>query len=354
MNLSCGIVGLPNAGKSTLFNALIQKQQALAASYPFATIEPNVGIVPVPDDRLAKLAEIVHTTSIIPSTIKFVDIAGIVKGAHKGEGLGNKFLSHIRETDLIVHVIRHFEDKDVVVTGSDNPLEDLETVNTELILADLQTLDNQHEPKTNAGKEEKIAWEIILKAKAGLEKEITIRDMSWTAEELTVLQPLFLLTQKPAIYVLNVGENQLNDLPNIEKNVPKTPVIAICAKLESELAEFTDEERLEYLHDNHLDQTGLDRVVTTAFESVGLISFLTAGEKEVRSWTIPKNTKAPQAAGVIHTDFIKGFIKANCVTYHDFITLGGWVKSKEAGAVRTEGKDYVVAADDVIEFMIGK
>jgi GTP-binding protein YchF len=250
MNLSCGIVGLPNAGKSTLFNALIQKQQALAANYPFATIEPNVGIVPVNDPRLAKLAEIVHSKTLVPSTVKFVDIAGIVKGAHKGEGLGNKFLSHIREVELIVHVLRHFEDKDVVMTGSGSIEEDLETVNTELILADLETLENQREAKTNASKEEKMFWQVALKAKEGLGQGIPARDMAWSEEESELLKPLFLLSAKPALFVINVGENQIEQIVHIEASFPKKPVIAICAKLESELVDFTPEDRKEYLDAN--------------------------------------------------------------------------------------------------------
>jgi GTP-binding protein YchF len=354
MNLSCGIVGLPNAGKSTLFNALIQKQQALAANYPFATIEPNVGIVPVNDPRLEKLAEIVHSKTLVPSTVKFVDIAGIVKGAHKGEGLGNKFLSHIREVELIVHVLRHFEDKDVVMTGSGSIEEDLETVNTELILADLETLENQREARVNASKEEKVFWQVVVKAKEGLEKGIPAREMAWSQEEQELLKPLFLLSAKPALFVINVGENQLDQISQIEALFPKKPVIAICAKLESELVDFTPEDRKEYLEANHLDQTGLDRLAKTAFMNLGLISFLTAGEKEVRSWTIRANSKAPQAASVIHTDFEKNFIKATVVSYDDFVREGGWVKAREKGMVRIEGKDYTVKDDDVIEFMIGK
>lgn len=354
MNLSCGIVGLPNAGKSTLFNALIQKQQALAANYPFATIEPNIGIVPINDPRLAKLAEIVHSNTLVPSTVKFVDIAGIVKGAHKGEGLGNKFLSHIREVELVVHVLRHFEDKDVVMTGSGSLSEDLDTVNTELILSDLETLDNQREPRVNSSKEEKAFWQVVLRAKEGLGKGIPAREMAWTEEEQIFLKPLFLLSFKPALFVVNVGEDQLNQIPQIENEFAKKPVIAICAKLESELVDFSPEERREYLEANHLEETGLDKLAKTAFKNLGLISFLTAGEKEVRSWTIKANTKAPQAAAVIHTDFEKNFIKATVVSYGDFLQAGGWVKAREKGLIRVEGRDYIVRDDDIVEFMIGK
>lgn len=354
MNLSCGIVGLPNAGKSTLFNALIQKQQALAANYPFATIEPNVGIVPVNDPRLEKLAQIVHTKNIIPSTVKFVDIAGIVKGAHEGEGLGNKFLSHIREVDLIVHVLRHFKDEDVVQTGSGDSREDLETIKTELILADLQTLENQREPRTNASKDEKAFWQIVTKAKNGLNEGRGVRELEWTQEEQELLKPLFLLSSKPALYVVNVGEEEISKSGQIESTFPYQPAIAICAKLESELVDFSPAEKIEYLQANDLFETGLDKLVTTAFKNLGLISFLTAGEKEVRSWTIRQNTKAPQAAAVIHTDFEKQFIKANAVSFDHFVESGGWAKAREKGFFRTEGRDYIVKSDDVIEFMIGK
>ncbi|MFC1653342.1 redox-regulated ATPase YchF [Patescibacteria group bacterium] len=354
MNLSCGIVGLPNAGKSTLFNALIQKQQALSANYPFATIEPNVGIVPVNDPRLEILAKIVDTKNIIPSTIKFVDIAGLVKGAHEGEGLGNKFLSHIREVDLIVHVLRNFDDGDVVQTGSGNALEDFNTIKTELILADLQTLEKQSEPKGNSTPEEKHFWKVVIKAKKGLSDGSSINEMEWSEDEKELLSPLFLLSGKPTIFILNVGENQIRESKNIEKKFSKQPCISICAKIESELVEFTKKERQEYLKENGLEQTGLDRLVTTAFFRLNLISFLTAGEKEVRSWTIENNTLAPQAAGVIHSDFETNFIKAQVCSYENFTKVGGWQKAKENGLTRMEGRDYKVRSDDIIEFMIGK
>jgi len=359
--LRVGIVGLPNAGKSTLFNALLQKQQALAASYPFATIEPNVGIVPVPDQRLMRLAEIVakgnsneeNLPPIVPSVVEFYDIAGLVAGAHKGEGLGNKFLSHIREVELIVHVIRYFEDGNVVKTGK-SPRDDFETVKTELILKDLETLDKQQEPKGKAEKEDKLRWEAIVKVKTGLEEGLQASEIILTEEEKELIAQLFLLTAKPAMFVLNVGEHDLNKISQIEKEHSNWKPLVICAKLESELVDFSETERREYFADNNLSETGLDRLVGMAFEQLGLISFLTAGEKEVRSWTILKGTSAVNAAGVIHTDFEKHFISAQVASFADFVRVGGWTEAKKLGLVRTEGREYVVRPDDVIEFMIGR
>lgn len=380
MSLSVGIVGLPNAGKSTLFNALLQKQQALVASYPFATIEPNVGIVPVTDSRLEKLANVIavshpefssgsKTTKkdsgsvsgmtipsrppIIPSTVKFVDIAGLVKGAHQGEGLGNKFLSHIREVSLIVHVLRKFNNPDVAVTGEGDPLNDFETVKTELILADLATVTKQPEPKGSVSPEDKTRWAAIQLIKSALDQGKEIRSVAVTDEQKHILDQLFLLTAKPALFILNIDEQSVSRYQTIEASFTLQPAIALSAKMEAELVDFSPEERAIYLKDQGLTQTGLDRLVQIAFDKLSLTSFLTAGKKEVRSWTIPQGTKAPEAAGIIHTDFAKNFIKAQVVNYQDFIKAGGWRKAREQGLVRTEGREYVMQPNDVVEFMIG-
>ena len=293
--MEIGIVGLPNVGKSTLFNALLKKQVAFAANYPFATIEPNIGVVPVPDPRLAILADVVKTEKIVPATVKFVDIAGLVKGASQGEGLGNKFLQHIREVDAILFLLRDFGDENIIRVGSVNPEEDLETLRMELELADMDA-------------KEKIN----------------------------------LLAKKPAIIVYNTDEDKLNG-----------DSLRICAKLEEELASLSETEAKEYLKQLGISETGFEKVIKAAFEILGLQTFLTAGEKEVRAWSIKKGTKAPQAAGVIHTDFEKHFIKADCVDYDDFVKFGGWTKCREEGKVRTEGRDYVMAEGDVVEFKVG-
>lgn len=350
MNLSAGIVGLPNAGKSTLFNALLQKQQALAANYPFATIEPNIGIVPINDPRLKVLANIVKTEKIIPSVIKFYDIAGLVAGAHSGEGLGNQFLSHIREVDLIVHVLRYFTDANVVQTGA-GPQDDYETVKTELILKDLETISKQVEPKGKVEPEDKIRWQAVQKVKQVLEKGEEAKHANLTDEEAENVKSLFLLTMKPSVFVLNISEADLPRQTEIQAELADLQPIIICAKLESELAEFSDTEKADYLNENGLSETGLDRLTKNAFEKLGLTSFLTAGEKEVRSWTIAQGTKAPQAAGVIHTDFEKSFIRAQVISFQDFVANEGWSKAREKGLVRTEGKDYIMKPDDVVEFL---
>jgi len=330
MSLSVGIVGLPNVGKSTLFNALLKKQAAYAANFPFATIEPNVGIVPVPDRRLAKLAEVTKVAEgmdtlppEVPATCEFVDIAGLITGAHKGEGLGNKFLSHIRETDAICHVVRVFPDEDIIKEGSISPKDDFETIKTELELADLETVE-KHKQKKNANVEE-----------------------------------LQLLAQKPFLVVLNVSEDQLKEANQLEEkyaqelNLQKDQVVAICAKVESELAALDEGEQKEYLKDLGVEESGLERLIKKAFATLGLITYLTAGEKEVRAWTITDGFKAPQAAGVIHTDFEKKFIKADVCGFNDFIENNGWKGSKEKGKVRSEGRDYVMKDGDVVEFKIG-
>lgn len=338
MSLSVGIVGLPNAGKSTLFNALIQKQQALMASYPFATIEPNVGVVPVEDERLEKLAKIVATDKIVPATVKFVDIAGLVKGAAVGEGLGNKFLAHIREVDLVVHVLRDFHSADVLKTGTD-PKSDYETVKTELILADLQTLTKQKNKDL-----ERIEKE--------LEQGKEVRELDLSDKEQELIEPLFLLSAKPVLFVVNIDEKEIKNTKEVEGKYPGWEVVAICAKMETELIEFDPKERAEYLKAQGLADTGLNRLVKKAYDKLGLTSFLTAGKIEVRAWTIKKGTLAPEAAGVIHTDFKKGFIKANVVSYNDFIAAPGWQNAKAKGLVRSEGKDYQFKGDEVVEFAV--
>lgn len=335
MNLSVGIVGLPNVGKSTLFNALLKKQVAATADYPFTTIEPNVGVVEVPDDRLPILAKIVNTQKIIPAVVNFVDIAGIVKGASEGEGLGNKFLSHIREVDVICHVVRMFKEAD--------PKSDIEVINSELILADLSTLEKQAEPRGKAEKEVLLRWEVIKKLKEEMDKGILARDVILSDEEKFLVKDLCLLTFKPAIYVYNVDEKEAGK---------EMDGVVISAKIESELADLGVEEQKAYLESLGLKKSGLERLIEKAYETLGLISFLTAGEKEVRAWTITKGMKAPQAAGVIHTDFEKGFIKAEVVSYNEFVALGGWQKAKEVGKARFEGKEYVMKDGDVVEFRV--
>lgn len=354
MNLSCGIVGLPNVGKSTLFNALLQKQSAEASNYPFCTIEPNVGVVSVPDNRLEQLASVVNTKKIIPSVIKFVDIAGIIKGAHEGEGLGNKFLAHIREVSLIIHVVRSFEDENVIRTGK-SPEEDYDTIITELCLADLQTLEKQKEPKATKDKNELIRWEAIKKLRAVLSEGRESRHADLTEEEKELTRNLFLLTDKPAIHVLNIDEQNYSRADELVKPYEALgwEVVPISAKVEAELVVMDEEEQKEYLNSLGMKETGLERLISKAFNKLGLMSFLTAGEKEVRAWTIKKGAKAPEAAGAIHTDFEKKFIKAQVANFHDFIKFSGWKNLKEFGKVRFEGKEYEMQEDDVVEFMIG-
>ncbi|KKP69939.1 redox-regulated ATPase YchF [candidate division CPR3 bacterium GWF2_35_18] len=355
MNLSCGIVGLPNVGKSTLFNALLAKQAAEASNYPFCTIEPNVGIVAVPDCRLPVLADIVHTEKIVPSVVKFVDIAGLIKGASSGEGLGNKFLSHIREVAIIIHVLRAFHDENVIKTG-ETPEDDYETVVTELCLADLQTLTKQKEPKMSKDKSEVNRWQAIVKLRKMLESGKEARHTSLSSEEQELTKDLFLLTSKPVIHVINIDEKDYSKIDTIidQYKGKNWEVVPICAKIEEELISMSETEKREYLKELGVSESGLERLISKAFDTLNLQSFLTAGEKEVRAWTIKKNTKAPQAAGEIHTDFEKKFIKAQISTYTDFVEYKGWKTLKEIGKVRIEGKDYVMKDNDVVEFMIGK
>ncbi len=367
MNLSVGIVGLPNVGKSTLFNALLKKQQALAANYPFATIEPNVGVVAVPDERLEKLAEIVKEeekmSSLPPiknALIEFVDIAGLVKGASEGAGLGNKFLSHIREVKIIAHVVRVFEDPDVIKEGAVDPKADYEVIRAELIIADLQTVEKQRESK--AVKTDAVKKSAVEKLYKGLNEGKSAFDVDLTDEERESVNDLFLLTNKPEIIVLNVSENQYNpegitkvtkEYQEILKQVQDDNIVVICAQIESELAALSDEEAKDYLKELGLEKSGLERLIQKAYDGLGLISFLTAGEKEVKAWTIQKNLDAQHAAGAIHTDFIKKFIKAEVVSFQDYVATGGRKKAREVGKARLEGKDYVVQDGDVIEFKIG-
>ena len=345
MNLKIGIVGLANVGKSTLFNALLKKQVAFAANYPFSTIEPNIGVVPVPDDRLARLADIVEKEEgikppIRPATVEFVDIAGLVKGASEGQGLGNKFLSHIREVDIICHVIRFFPDPNVVhVAGSVDPDRDREIVETELILSDLQTLGKQKEET-----------EVIKKLKAGLDAGKLAKDVIADPDLRSTIYDLHLLTMKPMLYVANVAESQVLQGLSLKDEKP----LAICAETESQLAGLSEDEQKEYLKSLGLEASGLDRLIQKAYEMLGLISFFaTVGAKEVRAWTVEKGTKAPQAAGVIHTDFEKKFIKADCISFNEFVSVGGWKKAREEGKVRSEGKEYVMRDGDVVEFKVG-
>lgn len=366
MNLSVGIVGLPNVGKSTLFNALLKKQQALAANYPFATIEPNVGIVPVPDSRLEELALITKEEEkmsslppIKPATVEFVDIAGLVKGAAEGAGLGNKFLSHIREVSVVCHVVRAFEDPDVVREGSVGVKEDYQTIATELMIADLSTISKIKDQKVKI--QIKNQKEVAEKLFTVLDQGRSARDVRLSEEENEVAKQFFLLTRKPELVVLNVSEDQYTNenIPQIVQkyanalDLSENLFVVICAKIESELAGLSDEDAKEYLKDLGLEKSGLERLIQKAYEQLGLISFLTAGEKEVRAWTVEKGASAPHAAGEIHTDFIKKFIKAEVVSYDDYVLSGGRKKAREVGKARLEGKDYIVQDGDVIEFKIG-
>ena len=366
MNISCGIVGLPNVGKSTLFNALLKRQQAYVANFPFATIEPNIGVIPVPDGRLGKLAEVTKKAENmanlppeVPATVEFVDIAGLIAGASKGEGLGNKFLSHIRETSAICHVVRAFSDPDIIKQGVADPKTDFEVVETELTLADLQTLEKQKDPGNTPDKELVKWWEVVTRLKNELQKGTPARDVALTEEEEKIARSLSLLTAKPILIVLNVDESSLGDVDNLEAKyaeelkVDKNQIVAICAKTESELSELSEEDQKIYMKDLGITGSGLERLIQKAFATLGLITFLTAGEKEVRAWTIKDGINAQEAAGGIHTDFIKKFIKADVVTFTDFVGNGGWKICRELGKVRSEGRDYTIKDGDVVEFKIG-
>ncbi|MBN1684892.1 MAG: redox-regulated ATPase YchF [Gammaproteobacteria bacterium] len=359
MSIKCGIVGLPNVGKSTLFNALT-KASIEASNYPFCTIEPNVGVVPVPDHRLEELARIVNPQAIIPTTVTFVDIAGLVKGASKGEGLGNQFLSHIRETDAIIHVVRCFEDPNIIhVAGKVSPLEDIDVINTELVLADIETVDKaliRVSKKAKSGdKEALLEKKSLEKMLHYLNQEKPIRLIDLDEADKKLLKTLPLLTAKPILYLANIAENQLQGnvlLDQVSKKAQEeqSKVVPVCAAIESEIAELDEEGKNEFLTALGLKEPGLNRVIRAAYELLELETFFTAGPKEVRAWTIKRGETAPQAAGKIHSDFEKGFIRAEVIAYDDFVKYGGEPGAKEAGKWRLEGRDYIVHDGDVMHF----
>lgn len=361
--LQAGIVGLPNVGKSTLFNALTAQEAALAANYPFATIEPNVGVVAVPDERLAVLERMNKSQKVVPATVEFLDIAGLVRGASKGEGLGNQFLANIRETDAVIQVVRCFEDENIVhVEGSVNPVRDIETIQIELALADLASVEKRRDKAQRGARAgDKIAKaeiEVLDKIQPVLEEGRPARAVELSKEEQLIAKQFFLLTTKPTIYAANVDEETLLN-PDANKHVQavkehaateNAEVVVICAKIEAELVALEPDERTEFLADLGVTSSGVDKLIKSAYKMLGLMSFLTAGEKEVRAWTIPIGTKAPQAAGEIHSDIERGFIRAEIISYDDLISAGSEKETREKGLTRLEGKDYVMQEGDIVNF----
>jgi ribosome-binding ATPase len=361
MSLKCGIVGLPNVGKSTLFNALT-KAGIAAENYPFCTIEPNVGIVELPDPRLGKLADIVKPERIVPAIVEFVDIAGLVAGASKGEGLGNQFLAHIRETDAVVNVVRCFDDANIVhVAGKVDPVADIEVIQTELCLADLGTVEKSlarygKAAKSGNDKEATKMVHVLTRVQAQLDAGRPVRTLEMTAEERALIKQLFLITAKPAMFVANVDESGFDNNPYLDRlreyaAAQNAPVVAICAKIESELADMSEEDKTMFLAEIGQEEPGLDRLIRAAFKLLGLQTYFTAGVKEVRAWTIHIGDTAPQAAGVIHTDFERGFIRAQTIAFDDFVAYKGEQGAKDAGKMRSEGKEYVVKDGDVLNFL---